>query len=202
MDNVTHSLAGLLLGEATVQLRRARRRGSASPRDDAPRDPTPGFRTTALVAAVVGANLPDVDVLYAAVALDKLGSLLHHRGHTHTFVAAVPAIALVWAGTFALWRRLGRRQTPGPNAKDGRWLLLAVAAAVLSHVTLDWTNNYGVHPFWPASNRWHYGDAVFIIEPWLWVAAVPPLQFTARRRAWRAAPGPNFFPDDAGLDGP
>lgn len=184
MDNVTHSLAGLLLGETAVQLRRARGRGS-----DAQRDPTPGFRTTVAVAAVVGANLPDIDVLYAAAALDKLGSLLHHRGHTHTLVAAVPGIALVWGGALALWHRFRRRDAPAPDAEDRRWLLLAVTAAVLSHVTLDWTNNYGVHPFWPVGNRWHYGDAVFIIEPWLWVAAVPPLLFAARRRAWRVALG-------------
>jgi inner membrane protein len=32
---------------------------------------------------------------------------------------------------------------------------------------------------------WSYGDAVFIVEPWLWVAAVPALAFAARRRAAR-----------------
>jgi inner membrane protein len=44
---------------------------------------------------------------------------------------------------------------------------------------MDFTNNYGVHPFWPIANRWFYGDAVFIAEPLLW-AACAPLAFTFR----------------------
>ena len=35
--------------------------------------------------------------------------------------------------------------------------------AVLSHILLDYTNNYGVHPYWPFDNRWIYGDSVFIV---------------------------------------
>jgi hypothetical protein len=27
-----------------------------------------------------------------------------------------------------------------------------------------------VHPFWPLDNRWYYGDLIFILEPWIWVA--------------------------------
>ena len=27
-----------------------------------------------------------------------------------------------------------------------------------------------MHPFWPLDNRWFYGDAVFIVEPWLMIA--------------------------------
>ena len=38
---------------------------------------------------------------------------------------------------------------------------------------MDGTNSYGVHPFWPVHNGWLYGDAVFIIEPALWIAAAP-----------------------------
>jgi inner membrane protein len=49
---------------------------------------------------------------------------------------------------------------------------------------MDFTNNYGVHPFWPASNRWFYGDAVFIAEPLLW-AACAPLALTFRTRLAR-----------------
>ena len=49
----------------------------------------------------------------------------------------------------------------------------------LLHIGMDFTNNYGVHPFWPLSNRWFYGDAVFIAEPLLW-AACAPLAFTFR----------------------
>jgi inner membrane protein len=30
---------------------------------------------------------------------------------------------------------------------------------------LDFTNNYGVRPFWPFSERWYSWDIVFIVEP-------------------------------------
>jgi inner membrane protein len=37
--------------------------------------------------------------------------------------------------------------------------------AGLSHILLDFTNNYGVRPFWPFSERWISWDIVFIVEP-------------------------------------
>jgi inner membrane protein len=50
---------------------------------------------------------------------------------------------------------------------------------------MDFSNNYGVHPFWPLYDGWMYGDAVFIIEPFFWATAVPPLFFTVRSLATR-----------------
>jgi inner membrane protein len=41
-----------------------------------------------------------------------------------------------------------------------------------------------VHLFWPIDDRWRYGDAVFIVEPWLWVVSVPAL--VAASRSWLA----------------
>lgn len=188
MDNVTHTLAGLLLAEAAWQARGPAARAAAAP----------GLRAVAAGAAAVAANLPDVDVLYGAAArLDKLASLLAHRGYTHTLLAAAAGVPLVWGGALALrgWRaRGGTRRGAGNNVRqpappdapaDRRWLLGLVAAALLSHLALDWTNDYGVHPFSPFDDRWHYGDAVFIVEPWLWVAAVPVLLAAARRPAAR-----------------
>ena len=35
----------------------------------------------------------------------------------------------------------------------------------LSHILLDFTNNYGVRPFWPFSEKWYSWDIVFIVEP-------------------------------------
>ncbi len=46
----------------------------------------------------------------------------------------------------------------------GRLFLLAWIAA-LSHIGLDWMNNYGVRPFWPFSPNWYEGDLLFILEP-------------------------------------
>jgi inner membrane protein len=37
------------------------------------------------------------------------------------------------------------------------------------HVFLDFLNNYGVRLLMPFSGRWFYGDALFIIDPWLWI---------------------------------
>ena len=37
--------------------------------------------------------------------------------------------------------------------------------AGLSHILLDFTNNYGVRPFWPFSEKWYSWDIVFIVEP-------------------------------------
>ena len=37
--------------------------------------------------------------------------------------------------------------------------------AGLSHILLDFTNNYGVRAFWPFSERWISWDSVFIVDP-------------------------------------
>ena len=180
MDNITHSLAGLVLAESAWQLRRSR--GDA---------PAASFRTVAALAGVVAANLPDIDVLYgAARRLDPLASLLQHRGYTHTLLAGAVGAVVIWGIALALWRRGSpAHDHAADTAADRGWLLGLVVVAVSSHLALDWTNDYGVHPFTPFSNAWHYGDAVFIVEPWLWVAAVPPLLFAAHRRATRVALG-------------
>ena len=172
MDNVTHSLAGLLLAEAALRLR-ARATGS---------EPSRRVRTVAAVSSVVAANLPDADLFYTGVGGDRLAYMLHHRGYTHTVVAAVAGALLLWgiAWLVARWRA-----TPRPTRGDGRWLLALLVAGTLSHLLLDWTNSYGVHPFWPFDDRWRYGDSVFIAEPWLWVVAVPPLVAVSRARVVR-----------------
>ena len=48
-----------------------------------------------------------------------------------------------------------------------RWVLLWGLSwlAVLSHIFLDWTNNYGVRPMFPFNPRWYSLDIAFIIEP-------------------------------------
>lgn len=185
MDNVTHSLAGLLLAATAVEVRGRQRSGGVDDRSFAP---------LAGVTGIVGANLPDIDVVWSAAlqgagVYDGLLSLLHHRGYTHTLLAAVVCIPMLWVA--ALWyRRRQLRDTITSDAKrasDRHTLLALSIVAVLSHLSLDFTNDYGVHPFSPFVDRWAYGDSVFIIEPWLWVAAVPMLLRTVVRRGWRWA---------------
>jgi inner membrane protein len=48
------------------------------------------------------------------------------------------------------------------------WLYLTALIAALSHLALDWTNNYGLRPFFPFNPRWYAGSFVFIAEPVLW----------------------------------
>jgi inner membrane protein len=48
------------------------------------------------------------------------------------------------------------------------WLYLTALVAALSHLLLDWTNNYGVRPFFPFNPRWYAGSFMFIAEPVMW----------------------------------
>lgn len=165
MDNVTHALAGLLLADIAVRVLE-RRQGTPVERP---------VRRTAAVLGVVAAELPDLDILYSGpvLGMGKLGYLLHHRGHTHTLVVALVA-------AFALWGLTMLLQRPVRDGPARHTLLGLALAGTLSHIALDFTNSYGVHPFWPLDNGWVYGDAVFIVEPWLWVLGIPPLLLGAR----------------------
>jgi inner membrane protein len=49
------------------------------------------------------------------------------------------------------------------------WLIGLSYLGLYSHVFLDYLNNYGVRLLAPFDWRWFYGDAVFIIDPWLWI---------------------------------
>jgi inner membrane protein len=48
------------------------------------------------------------------------------------------------------------------------WLYGTALIAALSHLLLDWTNNYGLRPFYPFNARWYAGSFVFIAEPEMW----------------------------------
>ena len=172
MDNVTHTVAGLLLAESAIRLR-ARRAQS---------EPSPRWRAVAAISSIVGANLPDADLFYAGLGGDHLGYMLHHRGHTHTVVLAILG-ALLLSGAAILGGRWRASEQPAPN--DNRWLAGLLFVSTLSHLALDWTNSYGIHPFWPIDNRWRYGDMVFIVEPWLWVVSIPTLVAASNRRSAR-----------------
>jgi inner membrane protein len=173
MDNVTHTLAGLVLAEAAVRLR-ARTTGT---------EPSQRFRAFAAISSLLAANLPDFDLLYTGVGGDRLAYMLHHRGHTHTVVIAILGAVLLWGAASLVWRWRARA---APPRDDVRWLGGLLLVSALSHLLLDWSNSYGVHPFWPFDNRWIYGDAVFIVEPWFWVIAVPVLVAATTRRVARA----------------
>jgi inner membrane protein len=55
-----------------------------------------------------------------------------------------------------------------PQKVHWGWVYGTALIAALSHLLLDWTNNYGVRPFFPFNPRWYAGSFVFIAEPVLW----------------------------------
>jgi inner membrane protein len=165
MDNATHSLAAVLVAEGACVVR--------GDRPDAAR-----FRTAALWVSLLANNLPDLDFVYRNVTPGKLGYLLHHRGHSHTIVAAT-GLALV---AFALVTGPLRLSGVRFEARDRRTLLSLALFGTLLHIGMDFQNNYGVHPFWPFDDRWYYGDFLYIVEPLVWAFAVPVIALLARTR--------------------
>jgi inner membrane protein len=132
-----------------------------------------GFnRKTALATATMtlAAEAPDLDVFGAVRG--RVFAFAHHRGFTHSFLGLI-LISLVVVGFMYLVWRLRGRKTNDPNLPP-RWGLLFVFAYIagLSHILLDFTNNYGVRPFWPFSERWYSWDIVYIVEPVLLIALV------------------------------
>lgn len=122
-------------------------------------------RKTALatLTLTLAAEAPDLDVI--GRVRGRAFAFAHHRGFTHSFLG-VPIDAIAVVGfVYLVWRLCGRK-TKDPNL-PARWgvLFLYACLAGLSHVLLDFTNNYGVRPFWPFSERWYSWDIVFIFEP-------------------------------------
>jgi inner membrane protein len=141
MDNLCHTLVGAAFGEAGLKHRT--RFGNA--------------------VLMVAANLPDVDALGFA---SSIPSVAIRRGWTHGVIAQALLPIVLTGAALAVDR--WRRDPSVPPARAGALLLLSYLG-VLSHVGLDLLNNYGVRLLMPFSNRWFYGDAVFIVDPWLWV---------------------------------
>lgn len=156
MDNICHTLVGAALGEAG--LKRTTRFGTA--------------------ALVIASNLPDVDVLVFAT---DTPSVSFRRGWTHG-VGAQILLPIVFTGV--LWlvgRRRARAGDGSPPLRAG-WLLALSYLGVYSHVFLDYLNTYGVRLLTPLDWRWFYGDAVFIIDPVLWVVLGAGVSLARRGR--------------------
>ena len=122
-------------------------------------------RKTALATATVtlAAEAPDLDVL--GEFKGRVFGFAHHRGFTHSFLGIALVSAAVVGFVYLIWRLRGRKLN-NPNLPP-RWGLLFGFAylAGLSHILLDYTNDYGVRPFWPFSEKWYSWDIVFIADP-------------------------------------
>jgi inner membrane protein len=139
-----------------------------------------GFnRRTALATATMtlAAEAPDIDIL--GNFKDPVFGFAHHRGFTHSFLGLVLVQAVVVGLMYAIWRMRGRK------VKDPilppRWGLLFLFAylAGLTHILLDFTNNYGIRPFWPFWEKWYSWDIVFIVEPVLLILLIAGLVLPA-----------------------
>ncbi|MGH9323544.1 MAG: metal-dependent hydrolase [Vicinamibacteria bacterium] len=140
MDPLAHTLVGFALAKSGLEKRS-------------------GYAAAALV---IGANLPDVDGLTYFVSAD-LG-FLFRRGWTHG-IAAIVLLPLLLAGALVLIDRI--RSARG-RARFSTLLPLSLLA-VATHPTLDWLNSYGMRWLMPFDGKWFYGDAVFIVDPWIWL---------------------------------
>src|SRR5208283_273276 len=170
MEPLTHFLTGACIGRAGFNRKTA----------------------YATLAAVLAAEAADLDVLWGFAG--PVQELKHHRGITHTLWAA-PVVAGVIVGAVWLIDRARNARTRGaPSISSATademggkaqspsnapappacqpihwgWLYLATLVAALSHLLLDWTNNYGLRPFFPFNPHWYAGSFLFIAEPVLW----------------------------------
>jgi inner membrane protein len=168
MEPVTHFLTGACIGRSGLNRMTA----------------------YATLAATLAAEAADLDIVWSLRG--PVEELKHHRGITHTFIAA-PIVAAVIVGLVALLHqpleRRRQRKLAAINLEPGApipvrfqaqpirwgWLYCAALLAALSHLLLDWTNNYGVRPFFPFNPRWYAGSFVFIAEPVLWALLLSAL---------------------------
>ena len=138
-----------------------------------------------MAALIIGANLPDLDTL----AIPLGAALTFRRGWTHGVLAMV-VLPIILTAALLGWDRVQRRLRPrtgeGANASP-RWLLLVSFVAVLSHPLLDWLNSYGVRLLMPFSERWFYGDSIFILDLWLLAMLGAAVVFSWRRGSARPA---------------
>ena len=152
MDNLTHSLAGALLGEMGLK-RRSR---------------------FAMAGCILGANAPDIDVF--APRFLPVEGIAFHRGPTHAVIGwpllAIGIVAILW---LLDWLKPGEEASPeqaAPLPFRPLPLLGVTFLAVLTHPFLDWLNTYGINLLAPFSPKWQAGDAIFIIDWVYWLLMI------------------------------
>jgi inner membrane protein len=132
----------------------------------------------ATLVAALAAEAADIDILWGFAG--PVEELKHHRGFTHTFLGA-PLVAGAVVGVIALvhfWREKRRARVGAIPIQDRSagpmrarqpvrwwWLYVTALIAALSHILLDFGNNYGVRPFFPLNPHWYAGSYMFIVDP-------------------------------------
>lgn len=146
MEPVTHILTGACLARTGLNRRAA--------------------YTTMTMA--IAAELPDIDTLWSLRG--PVEGFSHHRGITHTLLGLPFEAGLLVAAVYAFHRwRLRRKKSTNRalTAATVRWgtLYLFALLGLCSHLLLDFTNNYGIRPFFPFDRHWYAGSFVFIVDP-------------------------------------
>lgn len=150
MDPLAHTLAGAALAQTRLG------------------------RSTALAAPalILGANACDIDAITMFISRDL--SLGFRRGWTHGVLALVllpillTMLLMLVDRVHGVWRGREPRARPLP-------LFGLTSVAVASHPALDWLNTYGIRFLMPFDGTWYYGDALFIIDPYLWLLLGAPV---------------------------
>ena len=166
MDNLAHGLAGAALGEAGLKKKTG----------------------LGMATLMIAANLPDVD----ALGLLFGENLAWRRGWTHGPVAMLVLPPLLVGAMVLFDRRQARRGTRPADRLPVHvgWLVALAYVGWASHPLLDFMNTYGIQLLMPFSERWFYGDTLFIIDVWLWTAlAIGVWLSRQRRRQGSAYPG-------------
>lgn len=158
MDPLCHTLVGAVIAETGLKRRTGR----------------------GMATLLIAANLPDID----AIAAFTERGLAIRRGVTHGLPALI-LLPLLLTVTMVLWDRVRRRGRDEPPVVPGQLLLLA-CVGVWTHPTLDWMNTYGLRWLMPMDGTWFYGDALFIVDPWLLLLLGAGV-LVARRRSLPAA---------------
>ncbi|HEY5214682.1 MAG TPA: metal-dependent hydrolase, partial [Acidobacteriaceae bacterium] len=194
MEPVTHMLTGACLSRAGLNRKAA----------------------YATLTMVVAAEFPDVDMLWGLRG--PVDQFQHHRGITHAFLGLPFEAAFIVAGVYGWHRWLvarraraeavaGSRSPLGASrgvrrpltAAPVRWGVLYGFAllALLSHLLLDYTNSYGLRPFFPFNDRWYAASIVFIFDPVIftlflgaltapWLFGLVGTEVGARKQPFRA----------------
>src|SRR6059036_1005925 len=129
MDNLTHSLVGLVASKAGLE------------------KVSPGATTICILAA----NAPDVDIV-TLIFGGRWAFLQHHRGISHSIVGTI-ALALALPLIFYLVDLLIARVRNRARHVRFRGLLLASIIASATHPLMDWANNYGIRFLLPWNSR-------------------------------------------------
>ncbi len=186
MEPVTHFLTGAVLSRAGFNRRTAYATLAMTLAAEAPdldvlwaiRGPVASFQHhRGITHTLLGAPF----VALAVTGTVYLWHRLREKRVPQVREANLDSSTTEGAPPFALSAKGGKNQSQPTNHSlanlKPNWFLIWLFSlvAVLSHLLLDFTNNYGLRPFFPFNPRWYSWDIVFIFEPLIFAALLGAL---------------------------